>query len=153
MPCRVLWVWMVFSVLAGAARASELGDLVGLWRDTRYGALVDIGDCGDASPCGRLAQVDRRFTQGQTQDVRNRDAALRGRDLIGLPVLWGFTRRPDGWRDGQLYNPDDGKSFRAQLRLVSATELRVTGCLGPLCLSEIWTRAVKDTDSALRSAP
>jgi uncharacterized protein (DUF2147 family) len=35
---------------------------------------------------------------------------------------------------------DDGKTFRAHLRLLSASELRVTGCLGLLCLSEVWTR-------------
>ncbi|MFM2399008.1 MAG: hypothetical protein RL341_1165 [Pseudomonadota bacterium] len=137
-------VLIVCTVMADYAGAADLGDLAGRWREVRYGALVDISDCGDGTPCGRLAWADARFTQGHTQDVRNRAPALRERALIGLPILWGFATAPDGWRNGRLYNPDDGKTFRAHMRLVSATELRVTGCLGPLCRSEVWTRSIKD---------
>jgi uncharacterized protein (DUF2147 family) len=135
------WVTLALcSLVAFDAPARDLAELSGLWRDTRYGALVDIGDCGDGTPCGRLTWVDARLTEGQTQDVRNRDPLLRSRTLIGLPVLRDFVSSPEGWRDGWLYNPDDGKTFRAHLRLLSTSELRVTGCLGPLCRSEVWTR-------------
>jgi uncharacterized protein (DUF2147 family) len=140
---RKFWeVLIVGTLAAGDALASDLADLTGLWRDTRYGALVDIGDCGNGTLCGRLTWVDARLTEGQTQDVRNRDPLLRTRSLIGLQVLWNFTSGPEGWRDGRLYNPDDGKAFRAHLRLLSASELRVTGCLGLLCRSEVWTRFI-----------
>lgn len=131
---------IVGTLAAGGVPASDLAGLTGLWRDTRYGALVDIGDCGNGTPCGWLTRVDARLTEGQTQDVRNRDPLLRTRALVGLPVLWDFVSGPEGWHDGWLYNPDDGKTFRAHLRLLSTKELRVTGCLGLLCRSEVWTR-------------
>lgn len=136
-----LWIALIVGTLAaGDALASDLANLTGLWRYTRYGALVDIGNCGNGTPCGWLTRVDARLTEGQTQDVRNRDPLLRTRTLVGLPVLWNFASSPEGWRDGRLYNPDDGKTFRAHLRLMSASELRVTGCVGQLCRSEVWTR-------------
>jgi len=136
-----IWVALIVcAVVASDALASDLADLTGRWRDTRYGALVDISDCGNGTPCGWLTWVDARLTEGQTQDVRNRDPLLRTRALVGLPVLWNFASSPEGWREGRLYNPDDGKTFRAHLRLLSASELRVTGCMGLLCLSEVWTR-------------
>jgi uncharacterized protein (DUF2147 family) len=136
-----VWIAMIVGTLAaGDALASDLADLTGVWRDTRYGALVDIGDCGNGTPCGWLTWVDARLTEGQIQDVRNREPLLRTRGLVGLPVLWNFASGPEGWRDGRLYNPDDGKTFRAHLHLLSAGELRVTGCLGLLCRSQVWTR-------------
>lgn len=128
---------------AGVACAGELADLAGTWRTQRHGALVQVGDCGDATPCGQLVWVDARMADGQTQDVRNRDPSLRQRGLIGVPIVWGFAAQAGGWHNGWVYNPDDGKTFRARLKLLSAHELRVTGCLGPLCRSEVWTRELK----------
>ena len=131
---------LLYPLMPPAASAEGIGELVGLWRTARHGALVDIADCGDATPCGTLAWASEAVFAGNTQDVRNRNLALRERPLIGVPVLWGFLRHESGWRSGWIYNPEDGKTFRAKLQLLSIDELRVTGCLGPLCRSQIWTR-------------
>ena len=128
------------------AAAADLADLSGLWRTERHGALVQVVDCGDGTPCGWLVGVDPTVAQGQTHDVRNRDPARRHRPLVGLPILWGFAVRPEGgredWRAGRVYNPDDGKTFPARLKMLHSAGLQVTGCLGPLCRSETWTRVV-----------
>jgi uncharacterized protein (DUF2147 family) len=138
------------ALCAGSAQADGLADLSGHWRTSRHGALVHIGDCGNGTPCGRLAWVDERVSGGVTRDLRNQDPTLRVRGLIGLHVLWGFAAAHGGWRDGRLYNPDDGKTFRAHLSQISPTELRVTGCLGPLCRSEVWTRSGSESTTGER---
>ena len=129
-----------YLVLAVGASAEPVDELAGQWRTVRHGALVEISDCGDGTPCGALVWVDDSVSRGHLHDVRNRQPNLRGRPLIGVPVLWGFLPNGDDWHDGRLYNPDDGKDFRAHLQLLSPTRLRVTGCLGPFCRSQIWTR-------------
>ena len=131
---------LVYLALAIGASAQGINDLTGTWRTVRHGALVTITDCGNGSPCGGLEQVSTAITNGHTTDIRNPNATLRTRPLIGVPILWGFASGTEGWRNGHLYNPDDGKTFRAYLRLLSPNELRVTGCLGPFCRSQIWTR-------------
>ncbi len=68
-------------------------------------------------------------------------------------MLWGFAAEKDGWRDGRLDNPADGMTFRAHLGLLSSSALRVTGCLGPLCRSEIWTRAAREAAAENRQSP
>ena len=112
------------------AAAADLADLSGLWRTERHGALVQVVDCGDGTPCGWLVGVD----------------ATVARPLVGLPILWGFAVRPEvgreDWRAGRVYNPDDGKTFPARLKMLHSAGLQVTGCLGPLCRSETWTRVV-----------
>ena len=38
---------------------------------------------------------------------------MRTRPLCGLNVLWGLTPSgPDHWKDGWLYNPNDGHTYR-----------------------------------------
>lgn len=96
---------------------------------TATASIAAVLLCGPASAEG-VAEVT-----GQ----RNPDRSLRRRPSIGLPFLWGLTPAKGGWEDGRLYNPDTRRTFRSSLRLKSARQLHVTGCLGPLCRTEAWT--------------
>ncbi len=59
-------------------------------------------------------------------DRHNPDSALRHRPVLGLTVLSGFNYRDGRWRDGRIYSPDNGKSYRAWARL-EGDRLRVKG--------------------------
>ena len=59
------------------------------------------------------------------------------RPLVGLAVLSGFSASGTG---GRAYNPQNGRSYRATLRLNPNGTLRVTGCVMVICRSQIWTR-------------
>ena len=128
------------AVVANPVCASELSEIVGTWKTVRHGAEVRIADCGNGSPCGTLVAFGPDMADGHTQDDRNPDRSLRSRPLQGLPILWGYTAEEEGWRGGRLYNPETGQVFRSSLTLLSETDLKVRGCLGPLCRSQIWTR-------------
>jgi uncharacterized protein (DUF2147 family) len=120
--------------------ADDVAQISGVWQTVRHDALVNIADCGNATPCASLSWVSEVVSGGYDRDIRNLDPNLRDRALIGTPILWGFARTSDGWRDGNIYNPEDGKTFRAHLRLLSEDELLVEGCFGPLCRSQVWRR-------------
>ncbi len=137
----LLLAFLFYPVFAGAASAEGIVEISGLWRTVRHGALVKISDCGNATPCGVLVWASEALLNGNTQDRRNRQPALRERPLLGVPILWGFQPNASGWQNGRVYNPEDGKTFHAHLQLLSSNELRVTGCLGPFCRSQIWTRS------------
>ncbi len=137
---RVAGVLTMTLLLVGIASAEEVTSITGRWRTMRHGALVDIVNCGDGSPCGVLSWVAADIAQGAVTDARNPNRDLRGRALIGVPILWGFQPAEGGWESGRLYNPDTGQTFRSSVRLLAARQLRVTGCLGPLCRTEVWTR-------------
>jgi len=134
-------VFSFYLVFTSAASADSIGEVSGIWRTVRHGALVNIVDCGNSTPCGVLVWASGAVFNGNTQDTRNRRPSLRERPLLGVPILWGFQPSSSGWQNGRVYNPEDGKTFRANLQLLSNNELRVTGCLGPLCRSQIWTRS------------
>ena len=46
----------------------------------------------------------------------------------------------DRW-DGQIYNPENGKTYTGHISLKSPDVLRVEGCLLFFCGGEDWTRS------------
>ncbi len=144
MRVTALSLFCVYISLSAGASAQAISDVTGTWRTVRHGALVLITDCGDGTPCGALAEVSAAVTDGHSTDIRNPDPTKRDRPLVGVPILWGFTPSDTGWGGGRLYNPDDGKTFRSYLQLLSPSDLRVTGCLGPFCRSQVWTLISKE---------
>lgn len=144
---RVLLSLLVFSLFCAPAEAVPL-DVDGTWvahnRDGQIETHVTIRDCGDGTPCGTLVWLDPEAASRRTLDERNPDRSMRGRPLIGTTVLSRFERNGDVWRGGRLYNPEDGMSFDCAMTRLPDGRLRVTGCLGPLCQTNIWRRAGND---------
>jgi uncharacterized protein (DUF2147 family) len=137
MPARFALAILAASALAGSAAAA---DMAGTWR-TPAGGLVEIARCA-ASVCARLVTSAEIARNPSVTDGRNKNAALRGRPLKGLTLMQGFTGGPTEWKGGQIYNPEDGGTYRASLKLAQADTLEVKGCLGPmLCRTQIWRRA------------
>jgi uncharacterized protein (DUF2147 family) len=126
--------------LAFAQYEADGCDIVGQWRTQMHGAKVKISDCSDGSPCGVLVWVNPATRGSVTLDERNADPALRQRPLIGVPILWGYKCKSARLDHGSVYNPETGQTFRSSIRKVAPHQLHVTGCLGPLCLTEVWTR-------------
>lgn len=136
--CLTGFLTMAVLLTATAAQASSVG---GRWRTQMHGALVEIKECADRSPCAFLVWIDPQKAGGVTQDLRNPDPALRSRPLVGTPILWGLKASRDGWKGGRVYNPETGQIFKSSMQRISNDKLRITGCWGPLCRSEIWIRA------------
>ena len=112
----------------------------GRWVTEERDAVITIADCGK-SLCGRITKFLVAPPQGVDQrDVNNRNASLRNRKLLGMPVLTGFTEDGEEWR-GQIYDPKSGKTYRSIIRRLNASTLQVKGCLGPFCQTQTWKRA------------
>src|SRR5215510_11416985 len=109
------------------AQPASGGGFEGLWRSETDAAIIQIDRCGP-SVCGRLLSSNETVDDPQATDDNNRDPALRKRPLKGLPLLSGFTRDGEAWVNGQIYNPDDGRTYRSSLRLENGV-LIVKGCV------------------------
>jgi len=122
--------------LAGAASAS---DVVGVWKTSDSGGRIEISKCG-SSICGKILGGEGG-PRTSALDVKNKDAALRARPLLGLVILKGFSGGPTSWDGGTIYNPNDGGTYKATVKLASADLLSVKGCIAPmLCQTQTWTR-------------
>jgi len=125
---------------------------VGLWEtpESKAGkAHVQIEPCA-GKLCGRIVWLELpNDKDGQPRtDRRNTDAALRGRPILGLPLLSDFVpdpERADRWIDGRIYNPEDGEIYRCTMTLGPNGTLDVRGYLGVPLLgkSQTWKRVEK----------
>lgn len=109
-------------------------------------AHVKIEPCAEKL-CGRVVWLEQpNDKDGQPRvDRRNTNESLRGRPILGMPLLTDFVpdpERPDRWVDGRIYNPEDGEMYRSTLTLGPDGTLNVRGYVGVPVLgkSQTWRR-------------
>lgn len=134
------------TLLPGAAVGA---DPHGIWLTEERDAAFEILPCtGDAwlQLCGRVVWLkEPNDKNGEPErDDRNPNPLLREKLICGLFVLSGLTlAAPDIWDGGSVYNPQDGSSYNADLRLLDDSRARVRAYIGVPFFgkTQIWTRA------------
>jgi len=142
-----MMTWSTLLLAAGVVLASTdafAQDVRGRWLPPEEDSVIEIYECGERL-CGRVAELMEPLDEdGDPKvDVNNRDDALRGRPLLGMELLDGFEReKPGEYRGGEIYNPRDGKLYKAVLTLQADGTLKVRGYVGVPLLgkTQIWKR-------------
>ncbi len=111
----------------------------GIWLNPKGTAKIEITDCADTSPCGQIIWVTHEGNENPL-DNNNPDPDLAKRPLTGVKMLHSFRRGKSKWSNGKIYNPEDGKSYKASIKAKMDGTLEVKGCVGPFCKTQIWTR-------------
>ncbi|GLK57729.1 uncharacterized protein (DUF2147 family) [Methylopila capsulata] len=130
-------------ILAALGSAPARSDPLGLWSTPGGKAKVKISACG-AALCGAIVSLREPTDEtGKAKlDINNVDKAKQGRPIVGLSLLSGM--KPDGARwTGQIYNPGDGKTYKAYMTPQSDGALKIEGCAlaGLVCKTQVWTPA------------
>lgn len=89
----------------------------------------------DEEGMGGLPRVDRK----------NPDSERHGDPILGLKILDGLTYEGEGeWKNGTIYDPNNGKTYKSQMRLEGDDVLMVRGFIGFSFIgrSTEWTRVV-----------
>jgi uncharacterized protein (DUF2147 family) len=134
----------LFSTSAFASEATpDPKDVFGLWTVKGGTALIQITDCGDGTPCGKLVHVVAPDA-GALLDNQNPDPELAKKPLLGSKMLWGFEEKSDKWSSGKIYDAESGKSYKSKLERQADGSLEVKGCIGPICQGQIWTEVKLD---------
>jgi uncharacterized protein (DUF2147 family) len=124
--------FVLLLIATPAFAASPKGD----WLVEDKSAIIRIDSCGSAL-CGTVVWTKK---QGEL-DENNPDPAKRNRPIMGLQLLLGMKPGSDGRWDGDIYNPENGKTYTSRMWLKSDDMIRVEGCvLGFLCGGQDWTR-------------
>jgi uncharacterized protein (DUF2147 family) len=111
---------------AGAAFADPV---VGTWQtevdDGAY-AHVKVSTCG-AALCGTIAR-----TFNNTGEYKSEN--------LGKQLVWDMTPAGGGdYKNGQIWRPSNGKTYKSKMAL-SGNTLEVSGCVGPICSKQTWSR-------------
>lgn len=100
-----------------------MGDeILGFWNDREHSAVIEIYKCGK-NYCGKIASA----AKGPKTDINNPDPGLRGRPIIGMELMKGFSFDGRQWKGGKLYDPTTGNTYSGKIRLGSPDTLKLRG--------------------------
>jgi len=143
-PLFTLFFLITIMAAPSVALAAE-SDLLGSWT-THKGGQIDFTQCGD-KVCGHVAKLAREDHIVPPTDRKNPKKALRNVPLLGLQIFSNFTYEGDNfWDDGEIYNVENGKTYDSKLRLISPSELKLSGCVFIFCRSYRWHRTANQKD-------
>lgn len=118
------------AVLTVAGAAGAMADpVLGVWKtqvdDGNY-AHVTFSACG-AALCG---VISRTF---------NSDGEWKSAN-IGKQLVWDMQAKGGGsYKNGKIWQPSTDKVYKSKMSL-SGDTLKVSGCVGPICKKQTWTR-------------
>jgi len=120
---------------------------VGLWKnlDDASGkprALIRVTEANGKLQ-GRIEKVFPAAGEDPNPKCDKCEGALKNAPVLGLVILSGLTKDGDDYVGGQILDPDNGKVYRSQLRLIqNGQQLSVRGYIGVPMLgrSQTWLR-------------
>ena len=106
-------------------------DIIGVWKDGKGKGHVQIFK-QDGKYYGKVVWLNNpKDVNGNPKvDKKNPDEALRDKPLLGLTMLKDFEYEDGEWTGGEIYNPSDGKEYKAYMKLKDRNTLDVRGYVG-----------------------
>lgn len=124
---KTLLMAAAVSLVAGIAHAAD--PVEGVWKtqvdDGAY-AHVTIAACG-TKLCGVIAK-----TYNDTGEYKSPN--------LGKRLVWDMEAEGSGaYAGGRIWQPSTGKEYKSKMAL-SGDVLKVSGCFGPICKKQTWSR-------------
>jgi uncharacterized protein (DUF2147 family) len=118
--------------------------ILGKWRSGSGKGIVEIYKQGDQY-YGKIIKLKEPYNEqgNPKKDINNPDKNLRDRDLLGLNVLKDFTYKGDNtWKEGKIYDPENGKEYNCEIKMVDEDHLDVRGYIGITLIgrTDTWVR-------------
>jgi len=127
-----------------AVREHSPDAIVGIWQNGTGKGHIQIYKQNNKYYGKIIWLKDGKDKSGNPKvDLKNPDPAKRNKPLIGLIMLRDFKYEEEGeWSGGRLYNPSDGKEYKAYFRMKDPRTLLVRGYVGISVIGKTdeWTR-------------
>lgn len=116
--------------MSSIVKAQSADAILGTWYNTEKSAKIEIMKNGDEY-LGKIIALTREDQgEGPFLDVENSDPELRKRPLMGLSILKGLKYKKEAWEDGEIYDPESGKTYSCEVKLKNNSVLEVKGYIG-----------------------
>jgi uncharacterized protein (DUF2147 family) len=132
------WLPLPFAML-GAPVVAQEGPrpeaVVGIWETAREDdgqwSRIEIYPCDELKYCGSIVWLSEpnvpaddgsEWAGGPKLDINNPDESLRDRPILGLELMHAFRFDDGKWKDGRIYDPKSGKTYRAEMKLTNDGE-------------------------------
>ena len=132
-------------LLAAAAQAGPPAGPVGRWKtyDDKTGALHGLVEITEEQGVlqGRILKSYDPLKPNPTCELC--EGERKGQPVLGMVFLWGLTRQGEEFKGGFILDPDNGKVYKAKLKLdEGGRKLLVRGFIGISLLgrTQTWVR-------------
>lgn len=145
MKQRIASLILIASLFSFAAHSQNKADgIIGIWiTGGKEPAKIQVYKSGEKF-YGKIIWLKNPTDNGmQRTDANNPDNAKRSNPVTGLVMLTGFKFDGDNeWKDGDIYDPESGKTYSAYIYLKDKNTLKVRGYVGISLFgrTETWTR-------------
>jgi uncharacterized protein (DUF2147 family) len=150
-PTHFLLLLSILFLGAGSnvlrAQADNPDAIVGVWKTGEGNAMVRIYKNGEKYQ-GKivwLKEPNDPETGKPKVDKNHPDEPNRGRPLLGLINVWGFSyAEKNVWEDGNIYDPKNGNTYSCTIKMTNSNTIDVRGYIGISLIgrSDTWTRQV-----------
>jgi len=118
--------------------------ILGTWLTAKKDAKIEITKHKDKF-YGKSVWLKEPNENGKPKvDKENPNEKLRSRSIIGLLILKDFVHVGNNqWKDGEIYDPNNGKTYSCKMKLANSNQLDIRGYIGISLFgrTETWTRA------------
>jgi uncharacterized protein (DUF2147 family) len=119
--------------------ADPLGEanIVGEWWTEERDGRIRFFKAKTGTYTGRLT-----WSKKPRNDIENDDPKLRSRPIVGIILMWKLKYEDGEYVDGHVYNPEDGNTYRIDVKSLSRDSLEIRGYVGLSIFgqSQVWTR-------------
>ena len=135
---------MVLIGIATTVNAEDRAAVLGHWAGED--SIIEVAENAGTLSAKIVSMLDPLYKENEDGpvgtprvDLKNPDASLRARRLMGLDLLSAYEFKKNKWQ-GNLYDPESGKTYKSQLT-VDDGKLQMRGYIGTPMLgrTEEWT--------------
>lgn len=127
---RLAFLIAITGMIIGLGTVASAERALGTWQTQpdKKGQIahVEVTQC-DSALCGKIVRA--YDSDGNRITTEN----------VGKRVFWNMTPTGGGEYRGRAWVPAHDREYAARMDL-SGDRLKVSGCLGPLCQSQVWAR-------------
>lgn len=137
---------LLLSILLSAASVSappRADAIVGVWANGSGKGHIQIYKSGNKYNGKIVWLKEPNGKDGQPKvDRHNPDPSRRTQPVMGMVMLRNFVFDDGEWTDGHIYNPQDGKEYKAYIKMNNPNEIAVRGYMGISLIgkTDTWTR-------------
>lgn len=141
---RYISLLLLFTAISFSGFSQTSDAILGKWINSSGEAHIDISKKGDRF-FGKIVWLKApKDEKGQAKlDVKNPEANLKTRPILGLEMLKDFVYDDGKWVDGKIYDPKTGKTYSCNMNIKANGDLNVRGYIGISLIgrSDTWKRA------------
>ena len=140
---KISLITLVFTSLFFSPALNKDGDeILGTWLTDDKRAKIQIFKEGQRYHGKIVWLKEPKDGSGNIhKDTKNPDKALRDRPILGITLVSDFVFERGRWTDGEIYDPDNGKTYDCNMKL-KRNKLEVRGYVGISMFGRtvVWTR-------------